>query len=423
MTTPLLATLLIIAILAVLGKALLGSLRWIIGSHRVYRDAWIYMALQVAKWTTITVGLIFGFFVSLPLFNPIAWIVSAAVIVEVLAKRRKNRQFTLLSLLAVTTERNLPLAPVLESLAREGHGRFARRLQKLSDQLAGGVPVPEALRRFRRLLPSESLPLLNIGLRSRSLPTAFRQSIATHREFDRLLDATATRGALAIFFPMLAFSCLVFLGWKIAPSYVKIFKDFDLPLPAITQALFGFCETLIRWAWLISWAILGGFLLLTYVHTRRWGVIQWDIPPLGWLTQRLHCARVLEALALAVAQNLPLDEAIETLAQAYPKYTIRRKLQGVLHDVRAGAAWEESMHAQGLIGTAELAILRSAQETDNLPWAMRELAASSRRRFALRCNMMIQLATPVATLAFGALILFVAVGCFLPLICLITSLT
>ena len=58
----------------------------------------------------------------------------------------------------------------------------------------------------------------------------------------------------------------------------------------------------------------------------------------------------------------------------------------------------------------------------NLPWAMREMADSNRRRFAYRLQAMVQTLFPPAMILLGLIVMFIVVALFLPLVALIRAL-
>jgi type II secretory pathway component PulF len=75
-----------------------------------------------------------------------------------------------------------------------------------------------------------------------------------------------------------------------------------------------------------------------------------------------------------------------------------------------------------VIGRAEMAVLGAAQRVGNLPWALAEMADSSRRRLGYRLHGLTHLLFPAVVLSFGLLVLFVVVGFFMPLVLLIEKL-
>jgi type II secretory pathway component PulF len=161
---------------------------------------------------------------------------------------------------------------------------------------------------------------------------------------------------------------------------------------------------------------------MIYALLRYVGWVHFDVPGLGWLTRRLDGAAVLDALCLTTRRQHPLPEALAALARHYPKAAIRTRLRRVLKDMERGADWIESLRRRGVIGRAETAVLGAAQRVGNLPWALAEMADSSRRRLGYRLHGLTHLLFPAVVLSFGLLVLFVVVGFFMPLVLLIEKL-
>ncbi len=356
-------------------------------------------------------------------FIGLAVLVAVLMVVgETLVKHRTSRQYALLWLLAVAAERLIPLVPVVEAFARERGGPFAGRARQLAGMLKAGVPLPDALQRLPGLLPAEVLPAIHVGYESGALAAALRR-VASVRDFRRpIWMAMAGRLVYLAALVVLGMGILTFVMVKIVPAFERIFLDFDAELPAMTILLISVSQAVLDWWFLLVplLPVIGG--LLFYVLLRYIGLIQWDLPGMGRLVRRLDTAAILETLALAAEHRRPMPEAFATLARTYPKASIRGRLRGVLSDLEGGADWCQSLFVRGLIKQADRAILQAAQRAGNLPWALREMAQSSRRRLAYRLHALVQLLFPPCILAIGGIVMFIVVSLFIPLISLIQKL-
>jgi len=403
------------------GVAVLVAARLIRGSRDYSRDDSLDLTLAVTGWVLIAVGVLAMLVVTLQLVGLAVVIAALAVVAEAMVKRRVSRQYALLWLLTVAAERLIPLVPAVEAFAREGGGSFAGRARYLAAMLKAGVPLPEALQRLPGLLPHGVLPLVRVGYESGALAGALRQA-ASIRDLRRpLWLAAAGRLVYLTVLVLFASGVVTFVMLKIVPSFQKIFADFDAQLPAITQMLISASGAVVMWWFLLLPLFSLVFLLLVYVLLRYVDLVHWELPGTNWLARRLDTAAILETLALAAEHRRPLPEAIATLAQSYPKASIRGRLRGVLHDVEGGADWCQSLLSRGLLKRADLAILQAAQRVGNLPWAMREMADSNRRRLAYRLYALVQLLFPPVVLSFALLELFFVVALFWPIVTLIQS--
>lgn len=406
----------------VFGVAVLVARLLISAPRDLARDDLLDLTLAVTGWVLIVTGLLGTFVILLPAVGLAVLIAVLAVVVETLVKNRLSRQYALLWLLTVAAQRLIPLVPAVEAFARETGGSFAGRARYLANMLRAGVPLPDALQRLPGLLPPDVLPVIRVGYESGALAAALRQA-ASVRDFRRpLWLATAGRLVYLMVVVAVGTSVVTFMMSRIVPSFSKIFADFDAELPATTEMLINASRAVVTW-WPVLvplWMLLG--LLYLYVLLRYCGLVHFELPGTNWLARRLDTATILETLALAAEHRRPLPEAFATLARTYHKASIRGRLRGVVGDLDRGADWCQSLFDRGLIKRADRAILQAAQQVGNLPWAMREMAESNRRRLAYRLYALIQLLFPPCVLVLAGLVMFIVVSLFIPLISLIQSL-
>ncbi|MCE5267327.1 MAG: type II secretion system F family protein, partial [Planctomycetaceae bacterium] len=260
-----------------------------------------------------------------------------------------------------------------------------------------------------------------MGCESGSLPSALQDAVTTVGHYRSVWTSVA--GKLIYVIAMLCYGAgiLSFVMCCIAPKFGKMFKEFGVVLPGPCRLLISVSDFAVNY-WYLSgpfWLALTVFVF--HATLRHYGWIQWDLPGIGWFLRRLDAANLMDSLAIVARQERPLLDGITGLARSYPRPSIRRRLARAADDIAAGADWAESLRRCGLIGRADLAILQAAQRAGNLSWALREMAQSSRRRFSYRLQAIAQTAFPAIVVLFGAMVAFIVVALFLPLITLIQA--
>ncbi|MCC6125233.1 MAG: type II secretion system F family protein [Pirellulales bacterium] len=406
-----------------LGVALLVSKRLITLKRDPANENIIETGLSITGWVLIAVGLT-GNLLMLMGILAFLWIpVFVVVSIFIALKRRRAAQQALLCTLAVSAERFIPLLPAIEAFAEDARGKFAVRLGKLAAMLKGGVPLPEALRRIKHIVPAQLMPTIRVGYESGALAEGLSTAAAEEDRQHALWGSFAAKMLYIAAMPFFGSAIIMFMLTKILVMYQRIFRDFDTSLPPMTQFMLGVSN----WAeacWPLLFAITMIFGLLFFYGIQRYlGVPLFDLPGTGRFLRRQHAAAIMENLALAVEHDRPILDAIRTLGECYPKTSIRKRLEWARFDIERGGPWSECLFRRGLIGKTDLAVLQSAERAGNLPWALREMAAGNRRRLAYQLNVLVQMLFPPAVLCFGAVVLFVVVAMFLPLIPLIRSLS
>jgi len=215
---------------------------------------------------------------------------------------------------------------------------------------------------------------------------------------------------------VLFLACIVtFVLLKIIPAYYKICADYGANLPHLTKSL------LVAHNPPFSLAACLVLTIAAYTLLRALGLVRWNLPGMNRVMRGRYAGTILDALALSTRCERPLPQTIELLAQRYPRRWVRRRLTRVAGDIRSGRAWCESLHAHGLITRAEAAVLQAAQRVGNLSWALREMAAGSRRRLGYRVQAWMQVAFPLAIGLIGFAVLLIVVGLYSPLLQLLRA--
>jgi type II secretory pathway component PulF len=401
--------------------------------HEVISGQWAHSLILLGCWAVLIVALagvaatspvaLFGLCVSIAVLTLVV-LVPACILINVTVRPNyRSEQNALLWSLAISAEKMVPLVPTLAAFARESTGYMADKARKLAKLLDSGVPLPQALDRVPGVLPPRVLPMIRVGYDSGVLAKALRQAVSARDLLSIIWSSLFAKlvyvGAVVTF----AVAILTFMMLKIVPNYERIFRDFRQHLPGVTKALMAVSHFMVEFWYLflplyllfiglVLYFILSCLRAMTFPSNEMWSFLR-----------RRHAAMILDSLALAAETAQPMSETVLTLAGVYPQARIRRKLSYVAVDIHQGIDWCDSLYGHGLIKQADRAVLQAAQRVGNLPWAMREMADSNRRRLAYRLNALVQLAYPPVILCVGLCVMFIVVALFYPMITLITKLS
>jgi general secretion pathway protein F len=398
-----------------LGIALLITKRLITLRHDPNNENFVETGLSIAGWVLLAVGLA-GNLLWMMGGLLIFWMPALAVVsIFIALKRRRAMQQALLGTMAVSVERFIPLTPTIEAFADDIGGKFGVRARKFASLLQSGVALPVALRQVKRIVPKQLMPVIRVGYESGALAQGLSEAAAAEDTQHLLWGPVAAKMLYIAAIPCLG-SAFVFCMLYINAGYQRLFKHDHVPCSPLTRALMDVCDfAAIYWPILV--AVAASFVLLfLYCLLRYLGVALFDPPGLDRILRRQHTAAILDSLAIAVENDRPMFGILQTLSGCYPTKSIRTRLNNVLFDLVHGGEWCESLHHRGLIRESDLAILQSAERAGNLPWALRELADSNRRRLAYRLNAVVQLLFPLVVVCFGGMVLLIAIALYLPVI-------
>jgi protein transport protein HofC len=378
--------------------------------------------LTVFGWVCLIGGLIVITIMLLIVFSVPFWLLTAIIVMMALNRFFRNQRRSLLRVLVLATERQLPLAPAVAAFSRETSAAFGAQTWKLAGALQAGLPLGEALRSTRGVLSRSAVPAVHVGEATGTLSETLREA-ARPSEANHSLQQIVTQIFYVSNVVLFGLGILAFIMVKIVPEFRKIFADFEAELPAATEVLILLADWLAEFSALVSLMVPPLLLLGFYVTIRYLGWIEWDPPPINRMLRAVDVAVILRLLAIVVEANKPLAAGIDSLAQSHPKPWIRERLERVALDVSQGRDWCESFREHRLITAADAAMLASAQRVGNLPWAMRLVADSGERRLAYRLRACIQVVAPAVLLVLGGVVCFIITSLFLPLISLISKLS
>jgi type II secretory pathway component PulF len=333
-----------------------------------------------------------------------------------------SQRQSLLRLIAVATEENLPLHPLMEAWATDERGVQIRRLRRLVHLLKEGTPLAGAIEQVPGILREEDVLAIRFGAQSGTLSATIRamlnESESTMRSSLHPLPKTVIYSVtvLIVIVCIVAFICI-----KILPAFIKITQDFSMEPPAVLQSFVRITS-----AFVISWWVgAAGMLILLWsaISVRPGRFVRHTI--LGRLFRpigELRFADVLQKLSIATGAGRPIPSALSTLARYHYDPTIRHKLLFVRNEVEQGADAWQSMATVGLLTQSEMHVLTTAEKVGNRSWALKQLALGKRRRMMRRAERIWELLLPAVVIAMGGFVLFCALTLFVPLTQLINSL-
>ena len=328
----------------------------------------------------------------------------------------------LLRLIAVATEENLPLVPLIEAWASDERGTQRQRLTSLVRLLNSGTPLPDAVEAIPGILRDEDVLAIRFGAQSGALASTIRE-VLDESQSETARHRSRVRHALIYFANVLLVASFIvaFTHIKIAPAINKIYEDFDVQPASIS-----------RWTWTLTSAIgscwflipIAAILLLWFTFSARPGrfLRRTVFARLFHFVRELRAADVLEKLSVASAAGRPIPGALSTLARYHFDPIVRNKLLFVRNEVEQGAEVWQSMATAGLVTPPEVRVLETAERVGNRPWALKQLALGKECRTMRRLDRLSELLLPALVIAMGVFVLLHALTVFLLLTRTIESL-
>jgi type II secretory pathway component PulF len=359
---------------------------------------------------------------------------------------RHCRREELLHLLGGTAEDGIPLAPALRAYLQDRpHGpmrnfwlacllsvlpvpgfywiwyrqnNFDRRVAELARLLEQGVPLHQAFRMIPATATHETQLAAAIGESTGQLAHCLRGA-ARRRMSTLWIDMVPQFLYVAVV--LIVISLIVsFLGYFIVPKFKKIFADFGVELPHVTQVLVMQSDYIANYWYVV---VLGTqFLLLMVMILVFSSKARWFFPGLGSVYRRAVRGRVLRVLGLLLETGKPLPDSLVELARLPLGYAAIDRLEDARYRIEQGEPLGESLLEVGLLPARMLPLVHAAERAGNLPWALIEMADSLYQHTMRHIQRIMQVVFPITVVLLGLLVALVVISMFLPLVNLISEL-
>jgi type IV pilus assembly protein PilC len=383
------------------------------------------MFLSTTSWVLMILGalpILIGS--ALSYVGLIVVVIAAATFVETIVEQREAQRRSMCTLLALGMEQKGQLNSAVLLEGQTGRGIVGRAVRKLFAALDSGMSLIGAIRKYPQALPTTAVAYAAAGATTSSESSALKElSRSDSHELATVWRACIDRFAYLSTVLLIMAGVFTFLMIKIIPEFEKIFEDFDLELPAITQlAVFVSAFFAHYLAIPVFWCLL--LILVSAVVVAVCYLA--DIPVLRSLSDGLFRARsapdLLRILAVATESRQPVADVLARLAIVFPSAIVRRRLLPVASAVASGQIWREALYKGRFINRAELGLLGTAEQVGNVPWVLRTIAKRNQQRTVYRVAAALQVLYPCVILLLGAVVGFTVIALFLPLVKLINGL-
>lgn len=333
--------------------------------------------------------------------------------------------------IAAMARAGLPLDQGLAAMAREmGTGRLQRATSEIAADLRSGMTLPEALGRQSGRVPDFYPALVSVAVRSGRVS----EVLATLTMYARSIADLRSTVFGAIFYPsvVLAFSFALFgfVSWKIIPQFERIFKDFGINLPVITQVAIRIGRHPMEFVLVPPLAIVLALglakmsLRSTETGRRAWTRLVYSMPLVGTLVRSARLAAFSDLLAILVDHAMPLPEAFRLAGEASSDPLMANAAGYVEQDLREGKTLGESLRSRRLVPELIAWMTGLGERRGNLSQSLHQAALVYRRQVEMRAMMLRSVLPPFLILGTAAVLVgFFVLSMFMPMIKLLSELS
>jgi len=327
---------------------------------------------------------------------------------------------SLLRLIAVAIEENVPLGLLLAQWAEDERGVQRYRLARLVRLLNSGRSLPDAVEEVPGVLRDEDVLAIRFDAQSGTRTAAIREALAEPPSPTPGPRVRETIVYVCIIAPI-ALVLLTFMHLKILPVIQRILAEFSEKQPEVLNWSVRLAYAFTGYWWLgalVVFALVWSMFSTAGGRFLRYSIVNRLVRPL----RELRSAGVLQKLGVAISAGRPIPSALSTLARYHFDPAVRHKLLFVRNEVEQGEDVWRSLTAAGLLAPSDVRLLEAAERVGNRPWALAQLVRVKQRRTLRRLAWMSELLLPALVVVVGAFVLLQALTVIQPLTQLLNGL-
>lgn len=315
----------------------------------------------------------------------------------------------------------IPIMRALHGLADTiTNKKMASVLRLLESDLAGGLPLAVAMRKYPKVFNTMFVSLINVGENTGRLDDSFLQLA----EYIALEIDTKQRVKAAMRYPIIVISfivvAMVVLNIWVIPIFADMFGKFGVELPLPTRILITTSNFFVNYSWLvfgliilipISWI----WWIRTPIGKQFWGKWQLKIPVMGSILLRSQLARFSRSFAVMIRSGVSLNSALTLVADAIDNAYLSNKVLGMREGIERGETLYQTALASDMFSPLVMQMFAVGDETGQVDTLLIEVATHYEREVDYELKAMTTKIEPILLLIVAAMVLVLALGIFTPM--------
>ena len=323
--------------------------------------------------------------------------------------------------LSTLIKAGVPILMALESLIEQTEQPvLSRALETIRYDVESGKNFSEALRAHPDVFPSLYVNTIVAGETGGVLPKVLdRLTEILDHEYE-----TESNIKAALRYPMFVLLALVgaflFLVTVVVPQFISMFARLGGELPWMTKVLIQI-NALIRdhWVVMIIAVISMIFAAKMFLSTRRgqrtFDYAKMKIPVIGPLLLKLYISRFSHMLGMLLDSGMPILRALGNVAPSVGNVIIEEEINKIESSVREGEGFAGPLKESPYFPPMVSYMARVGEASGQISEMLLEIARHYDRDIKYTVAHLTKLIEPLVITLLAAMVLFFALGIFLPM--------
>jgi type IV pilus assembly protein PilC len=322
--------------------------------------------------------------------------------------------------------------PVLRSLKiLEGQmkpGVLKNSLIDIVDDVESGNTLSEAFGKHPKCFDRLYVNMIRAGEAGGALEVILRRLA----EFKEKALSLARRVKGAMVYPIVVVSVAVlilsFIMIFIIPKFEKIFLEFKMKLPYLTEVLIAASRWFVKYWYVIPIIPVAIVVTLKLIRLNKSGEyimdkIKLKIPVSGMIVEKTIVARTMRTLGTLIASGVPILEALSIVRETAMNAVFEEMFQRVYESIREGETIANPMRECKLVDEMVINMIDVGEETGDLDTMLNKVADVYEEEVDVLVESLISLLEPLMIVVLGLIVGTIVIALFMPLLELLDGLS
>jgi type IV pilus assembly protein PilC len=298
--------------------------------------------------------------------------------------------------------------------------KFYNILKDLMRNMESGLSFHEAMSKHPKVFSDLWVNLSESGEASGNLAIVLGR-LADFME----RNATFKRKVISsLIYPVLlllaGLGALLFLTIKIIPTFINLFKDFNVTLPLLTRIIFAMSTFIRKYILLIFAIIIAGFFIFAkFLQTkegrRRFEQFQFNLPLFGDFFHALVVERFSSGMSTLIESGIPLLYSLEISEHSVGSIIVADIVRQIKEEVREGKPLSRTLEKSGFFEPMVVQMVTVGEEIGELPQMLKRINTFYREYVETFLERLGSLFEPIMLIFMGFVIGLIVIGMFLPI--------
>ena len=323
--------------------------------------------------------------------------------------------------LAAMVGAGIPLPTAIDTLSKQvSSKKLAQILTEIREDVEGGSKFSEALKRHTDSFSRLYISMVEAGEATGNLDLMLNRWFIYIEKILALRRKVISAMVYPVFVIVMALAIAFFLLVKIVPTFVDIFEQSHVELPALTRFIIDMSNFLKAYypyvfVGVIIFAIAFRFLLKVDQVKEFVDRLSLRVFIIGPLMRKVAVARVSRSLATMVKSGIPILDTLDIIAGTSGNKVIADALLKAREDVAKGEVLSVSLRESGVFPPMMLEMLSAGEQTGAVDDMMDKVADFFEDEVDASVDALTSLVEPLMLVFIGGFIGTIVIALYLPI--------